>query len=187
MLDVRHNATRRSPYSSAQEAIAGVTLAPIPPRTRLSLRLRPAEAIRRGTLAGLAIAIDINRFSRDGDHRAHRLGPDEWLITGSGDETEELTRRIADELAGTVHSLVDVSHRQGGMIVSGPGAAAVLNAGCPLDLDSAAFSVRSTTRTVFGKIEVLLTRTAEDAFEIEAWRSFADYLRGFLHDSARSL
>lgn len=187
MLDVRHNATRRSPYPSAQETIAGVTLAPIPPRTRLSLRLRPAEAARRGTLAGLAIAIDITRFSRDGEHRAHRLGPDEWLIVGDGDETEDLARRISDELAGTVHALVDIGHRQGGMIVSGASAAAVLNAGCPLDLDVAAFPVRSTTRTVLGKIEVLLTRTADDTFEVEAWRSFADYLRGFLQDAARSL
>src|ERR687898_480955 len=57
-------------------------------------------------------------------------------------------------------SLVDVSHRHRAFEVSGPAAAALLNEGCPLDLDDAAFPAGACTRTLFGKIEILLWRSA---------------------------
>jgi sarcosine oxidase, subunit gamma len=88
-------------------------------------------------------------------------------------------------LEGTAHSLVDVSHRQIGLIASGPAAARVLNAGCPLDLGLKAFPVGFATRTVFDKGEIVLWRRAETNFHIEIWRSFAPYLAGSLAEAAR--
>ena len=88
-------------------------------------------------------------------------------------------------LEGTAHSLVDVSHRQIGLIASGPAAARVLNAGCPLDLDLKAFPVGFATRTLFDKVEIVLWRRAETNFHIEIWRSFASYLAGSLAEAAR--
>jgi sarcosine oxidase subunit gamma len=38
---------------------------------------------------------------------------------------------------------------------------------------------------VLGKIEIVLYRTAEDAFRVECWRSFSDYCFTFLADAAR--
>ena len=88
-------------------------------------------------------------------------------------------------LEGTAHSLVDVSHRQIALIASGPAAARVLNAGCPLDLELKAFPVGFATRTAFDKVEVVLWRRAETTFHVEIWRSFAPSLAGSLAEAAR--
>jgi sarcosine oxidase subunit gamma len=88
-------------------------------------------------------------------------------------------------LDGTAHSLVDVSHRQIGLIASGPAAARALNAGCPLDLDPHAFPVGFATRTLFDKVEIVLWRRAPATFQVEVWRSFAPYLAASLTEGAR--
>lgn len=82
------------------------------------------------------------------------------------------------------HSLVDVSDRQVGIVVSGPDAEAVLSVGCPLDLDQATFPVGMCTRTVLSKAEIVLWRTGTDSFHLEVWRSFSAYLHQFLTASA---
>lgn len=187
MLETRHKAVRTAPLPLAKEAIAGVAIEPLAPRTRLSLRMRPAEAARIGSVAGLTLDVGINRTSEAEGRRAVRLGPDEWLILGDADETEELAAKVAAALAGVFHALVDVGHRNCGLLVRGADAEAALNAGCPLDVAPAAFLVGTATRTVLGKAEILLARVGEDAFEVECWRSFADYVRGFLVEAARGL
>lgn len=187
MLEIRNRATRAAPFPLAAQTIGGVAIAPLPPRARLSLRLRPAAAAAVGAVAGLSIDIPINEMRAVEGCRVLRLGPDEWLLLADADEGEELAAQVAAGLAGTVHALVDVSHRSCGLAVTGIGAAAVLNAGCPLDLAPAAFPVGTATRTVLAKTEILLARLDAEAFEVECWRSYADYLRGFLLEAARGL
>jgi len=70
-------------------------------------------------------------------------------------------------------------HRNIGFEVSGPRAKRALNAGCPLDLSLEMFPVGKVTRTVFESAAIILTRTSEDEFSVEVWRSFAPYLRDF--------
>jgi sarcosine oxidase, subunit gamma len=106
------------------------------------------------------------------------------LIAESADATD-IGGVLESVLDGTAHSLVDISHRQIGLIASGPAAARILNAGCPLDLDLKAFPVRFATRTVFDKVEIVLWRRAEVLFHIEIWRSFAPHLAGSLVEAAR--
>jgi len=84
-----------------------------------------------------------------------------------------------------LHSATDVSHRNIAILVSGSGAAAAINAGCPQDLSLNAFPVGACSRTIFGKIEIVLLRTAEDAFRVEVWRSFSEYAFGLLAEGAR--
>lgn len=185
MLEQRPRAARAEPVPKDVERFGQVAIGPIEPRTRVVLRLRPAEAARRGAVAGLALDGAINTATWTGDRRALRLGPDEWLIVGHDDEAEELFAGLAADLTGVVHASVDVSHRQAGFVVSGAGAADVLNAGCPLDLSLAAFPPGAVTRSVLGKVEIMLTRVDETTFEVETWRSFAAYLRTFLVHAAR--
>jgi sarcosine oxidase subunit gamma len=94
---------------------------------------------------------------------------------------------LQQALADRPHSLVDVSHRQLGLAISGAHAATVLAAGCPLDLDRGAFPVGMCTRTVLGKAEIVLWRIAEDGFHLEVWRSFAAYVSGVIAEAAREL
>ena len=50
---------------------------------------------------------------------------------------------------------------------------------------SAAFPVGMCTRTLFGKAEIVLWRTAPRPFRIEVWRSFAPYVLGCLDEACR--
>jgi sarcosine oxidase, subunit gamma len=113
------------------------------------------------------------------------LGPDEWLLIAESADSAPLGETLEFVLDGTAHSLVDVSHRQIGLIVSGPAAARILNAGCPLDLDVKAFPVGMATRTLFDKAEIVLWRRAQATFHVEVWRSFAPYLAASLIEAAR--
>jgi sarcosine oxidase subunit gamma len=115
-----------------------------------------------------------------GGRSALWLGPDEWLVI---DQTGD---PLAD-CAGVrdLHSAVGVSHRNVGISVSGAGAEATLNAGCPQDLSLAAFPVGACSRSILGKVEIVLLRTGDDAFRVECWRSFSDYVWTFLTEAAR--
>jgi sarcosine oxidase subunit gamma len=106
-------------------------------------------------------------------------------LIAEGADAAEIGGVLESVLEGIAHSLVDVSHRQISLVASGPAAARVLNAGCPLDLDPRAFPVGFATRTLFDKIEIVLWRRAEATFHIEIWRSFAPYLASSLVEAAR--
>lgn len=116
------------------------------------------------------------------------MGPDEYLLidAASGDAGPVLAQ-LGQALQGHAHALVDVSHRQLGFEVSGPDAARILNGGCPLDLDLRAFPVGMCTRTLCGKADITLWRTAADAFHVEVWRSFGEYFVGLLTEVARDV
>lgn len=102
------------------------------------------------------------------------LGPDEWLVLGPCPFTT---------LAGLPHSLVDISDRNLGYGVDGPGAARLLSCIVMLDLHPAAFPVGMCARTLAAKTEIVLWRQAPERFRIEVWRSFAPYLLGLLAEA----
>jgi sarcosine oxidase, subunit gamma len=161
------------------------TLSEAPPAARFILR--GAEAVR--VACGMAFGVEPpSRLGPAGESEGRAalwLGPDEWLLIADGADAADIGGVLESVLEGTAHSLVDVSHRQIGLIASGPAAARVLNSGCPLDLDLKAFQVGFATRTVFDKVEIVLWRRAETNFHIEVWRSFAPYLAGSLAEAAR--
>ena len=127
---------------------------------------------------GFALPAEACRAAGAGGRHALWLGPDEWLLlTPSGDR---LDKALAFAAGDAAYSLVEVTHRQVGLILDRPDAAAVLAVGCALDLDIAAFPVGMCTRTLFAKADVVLWRTGENVFHIEVWRSFADYLCRYL-------
>jgi sarcosine oxidase subunit gamma len=113
------------------------------------------------------------------------LGPDEWLLIAEDTDAASLGAELEAALGSAPHSLVDVSHRQIGVFVSGPVAARALSAGCPLDLHPAAFPVGMATRTIFDKAEIVLWRRGATDFHVEAWRSFASYVVAALIEAAR--
>jgi sarcosine oxidase subunit gamma len=138
-----------------------------------------------GNALGLAISQTVCRSWVNVNHAALCLGPDEHLLLGP--DALEIAGVLEPPLRDLPHSLVDVSHRQTALEISGPHAAAVLNAGCPLDLAPAAFPVGMCTRTVLAKAEIVLWRTGNDIFHIEVWRSFAPYISRLLDEAARGV
>jgi sarcosine oxidase, subunit gamma len=113
------------------------------------------------------------------------LGPDEWLMTAEGADAASLGAELEAALGSMPHSLVDVSHRQVGLVVSGASAARALSAGCPLDLHLTTFPTGMATRTIYDKAEIVLWRRAATVFHVEVWRSFAPYLIDALTEAAR--
>jgi sarcosine oxidase subunit gamma len=132
---------------------------------------------------GVALPTTPMRAHAEGDCAALWLGPDEWLLLMPDAEGSTIGAALAQSLPGQAASLVDVGHRQIGFSVTGPRVAELLNSGCPLDLDVAAFPVGMCTRTILAKVEIILWRTAEDAFHIEIARSLAPYAVELLREA----
>ena len=150
-----------------------------PPRTRFALRF-DLEAGAAQADGSFPVAAAACRAQARGDWAALWLGPDEQLLIGPESAGSAMLAAAAEALRGLNHSLVDVSHRQGAVEVTGPHAAALMNTGCPLDLDLAVAPVGFCSRTVFAKAEIVLWRLAEDRFQLQVWRSFMPYVTALL-------
>ena len=157
------------------------------PATRFVLRGGEAVAARAGPVLGLDIPREACRAAALADRAALWLGPDEWLLVAPEAEERGLAERLRQALDGLQHALTDIGHGGAGLIVAGPAAAELLNAGCPLDLHGSAFRVGMCTRTLLAKAEIVLWRTAPETFRLEAGRSFMSYVRDFLLEAVRGL
>jgi sarcosine oxidase subunit gamma len=160
----------------------GVKLAVLPPAERISLRAPAASVAALSKALGVKLPQKPKTSATEGRRMALWLGPNEWLVIdeAGGDPLADCTGVKA------LHAAVGISHRNVAISVTGPAAANTLNAGCPQDLSLAAFPVGACSRTILGKIEIVLLRTAEDAFRVECWRSFSDYVWTFLTEAAKN-
>ncbi|HWK48180.1 MAG TPA: sarcosine oxidase subunit gamma family protein [Stellaceae bacterium] len=174
---------RSGAFDRFAEASATASIRALPPAARFVFRGRPAAIETAGIAFGVALPGEACRAATAGDRSALWLGPDEWLLLGPDGSAPAISQSLAKPLAALPHSLVDVSHRQTALEVSGSGAATLLNAGCPLDLDIKTFPVGMCTRTVLGKAEIVLWRVAPTRFHVEVWRSFGAYVWRFLEEA----
>ncbi|CAN7229376.1 sarcosine oxidase subunit gamma [Pararhizobium sp. LjRoot235] len=173
-------ATRTLPLAGFHGGSSAAVLSAAAPATRLSLRAKP-DAVSALSLA-LGLSLPMKAKSSASAHGRHALwlGPDEWLIID--ENGADLMTAVVS--SGVLHSATDISHRNTAVIVKGPGAEVAVNGGCPQDLSLAVFPVGACSRTVLGKAEVVLFRTAEDTFRVECWRSFSPYVSGLLSEAA---
>jgi sarcosine oxidase subunit gamma len=157
----------------------------LPPASRLVLRGGPQVLAAAADALALPPSETPCRAVRKDLRAMLWLGPDERLLIGPEDPGAEMLRLLQHALAGTEHSLVEISHAQTAFEVSGARAAAAINTGCPLDLDQASFPVDMCTRTVLAKAQIMLWRTGPEAFRVETARSFAPYVTKILALAAR--
>jgi sarcosine oxidase subunit gamma len=172
-----------------------VSLAVLPDAAKLVFRGRPSSIGAAGEAFGVELPKTANRFREAAGRKAYWLGPDEWLLEAIGEDSSELFSTMSEKLGSHSCSLVDVSHRSDSMEIRGPMSEYVVNHGCPLDLSERAFPVGMCTRTILGKSPIVLSRTEQEVFHLDVWRSFSPYVwslldearQEFLHDqSARS-
>ena len=174
-------AVRDAALAGQKFSAKGVTLAVLPPTERISLRA-PTTSV---AALSKALGVDLPQKPKTSSVKAGRsalwLGPDEWLVI------DEAGKDPLADCAGVnaLHSAVGIAHRNIGIAVTGPAAAAAINAGCPQDLSLAAFPAGACSRTILGKVEIVLLRTADDGFRVECWRSFSDYVWTFLTEAAK--
>ncbi len=155
------------------------------PASRFILQGGLTARAAAGTVFGVTLSEDPCRANSKENRAALWLGPDEQLLLGPAADNAILAAGFARALTGIPHSLVNVSQRQIALELRGPHATAILNCGCPLDLDAAEFPAGMCTRTLFGKADIVLWRTGAAEFRLEVWRSFSDYVLGCLHEAAR--
>ena len=103
-------------------------------------------------------------------HAALHLGPDEWLLLGPATDTQTLLATATTKFA----SVVDISHRQTAIELTGPHAKIALSAHVALDLDH--FPPTSATRTLLSKAEIILWHPTQNRYHIETARSFTPYV-----------
>ncbi|NDV85835.1 sarcosine oxidase subunit gamma family protein [Aurantimonas aggregata] len=180
---------RLSPLDGRYAGGPGATLTPLGFRGRLSLRAGPGALDAVGAAIGFALPTRPKSSATGDGVAALWLGPDEWLLLDNRaiPDGDGSPATMSAALAGVPGiSIVDVSHRNLGIVVEGPAAEAIVAAGCPQDLRLRSFPVGAASRTVLSKAEIVLWRTGEARFEIECWRSFADYVWTFLEEAARA-
>lgn len=149
-------------------------MAPLPPGAAFILRAKPDAVPALGDAFGTALPAAAWGVAGTGTRHALWLGPDEWLLLAPEAEGPAIVAAL--DTVALPHSLVAVGERNVMLEISGPRAADVLNAGCPLDLSLAAFPVGAATRTLFGKAEIILWRRDAERFHVGMWRSFAAYV-----------
>jgi sarcosine oxidase, subunit gamma len=156
---------------------AGVTIAELPPTTRIALRIADPAA------AGLGLPATVGARTATGVGTALCLGPDEWLLEAPEAERDALLAALA--VVAAPLSAVEVSDREITWRLEGPAVLDLLATGCPRDL--ARMPVGAGARTVFDTAQVVLTREADERFHLTVWRSFAPHVRALLDIAAREL
>jgi len=162
---------------------AGATITELAPSTRIVLRLADPDGV--GIALGVPLPERIGSRATNGTRSALCLGPDEWLIEAPESEAGPLNAAIADLAARTPISAVEVSDREIAWRLEGPAVLDLLATGCPRNL--AAMPVGDGARTIFDSAQVVLTREAEDRFDLTVWRSFAPHVRAILDLAMREL
>jgi sarcosine oxidase subunit alpha len=162
-----------TPPAPEPVAAEGVRIVALAPATLLSVR---AGAAASGIGMALGVLLPtVPCRSVITDRAALWLGPDEWLIQAA--EPASALIALARKAAGDHPvSLVDVTDRTLALEVAGPLAAWCLNGVCALDLDERVFPPGMCTRTVLGRVEVILWRIGPEVFHVHAGRSFFPYV-----------
>ena len=175
------NLKSRQPLDGRMAASSAAALSPAAPASRLSLRARPDAIAALSKALGFSLPVKPKTSVVSGTRTAFWLGPDEWLIL------DEAGKDLLGECAKAkvLHSAVDVSQRNTAVMVMGANAEATISAGCPQNLTEAVFPVGAVSRTLLGKIEVIIYRKDRQVFRVECWRSFSDYMFTYLSDAAR--
>lgn len=155
------------------------------PMSRFSLRLPDTASAPASDAIGLDLVQPMNSAITNEHRTALRLGPDEWLILAPEVDADGIATALDAALPDRRFSLVDISHRQTAIMLETPHAAAMLNAGCALDLVPAAFPIGMATRTMFFKADIVLWRQEPNRFHVEIWRSFAPYVWSLLAEIGR--
>ncbi len=173
-------AQRITVLGNSRAGNGSVQITPAEPAERISLRARATDVTALSKALGVTLPQKPKHSATKGKRSALWLGPDEWLVIDTGGQSPFTDLQGVE----TLHAATDVSHRNIGILISGEGAEATINAGCPQDLSLSVFPVGAATRTIFGKAEIVLWRLSETEFRLECWRSFAPYVFGLLSEGA---
>ena len=167
---------------------AGVTIQLLPELGHINLRGNPQNAefvAAANATLGQELPHSANTMT-SGDSRVFWLGPDEWLIVASAEDTLGLLTRLRESLSGQHASVTDMSGGQIALRLAGPGVRDVLAKGCTLDFHPHKFKVGTCAQSGLAKANVLIGLVDDQpVYEIVVRRSFAEYLVLWFGHAAR--
>ncbi|WP_286791861.1 sarcosine oxidase subunit gamma family protein [Thalassospira sp. UBA4513] len=104
-----------------------------------------------------------------------KSAPKQWFWVGDADVSSD---RLAEIQAGlpSEFALADQTHGRLRMVLSGASSRIVLAKGTMVDLSPEMFAIGRSAMTQIGHIGAMITRTADDSFELIVLRSFASTL-----------
>jgi sarcosine oxidase subunit gamma len=135
----------------------------------------PAQVdVRVADGSAVGFPTEPNTWARVAGRDVVWLGPDEWLVVAAAD-TAEAIAVLESSLAGSHHSMVDVSANRAVIELAGAGRLELLSSACPIDLDPRSWTGGRCAQTLFGAAQVLLQERAEDT-RLFVRPSFAAYV-----------
>lgn len=112
------------------------------------------------------------------------VAPDEWLLTGPGDQAFTMEMALREQLDGH-YAVINLSGGQTLLRLSGPKARLVLMKSCPYDVHDRNFPVGKIVTTVLAKSQATIRRVGNEDWELVVRRSFADYVWRWLVDAGQ--
>ncbi|MDA3646809.1 sarcosine oxidase subunit gamma [Saccharopolyspora indica] len=183
---------RRSPLAARADELAArsgaaVALAEEPFLTQVNLRVHPGSPAVARIEHALNLALphhEPNLVSGDETAAALWLGPDEWLLIGPDGRAPTLLPALAEALADSLGSTVDVSASRTALRLSGPRSRDVLEKLCSLDLHPRSFPPTRCAQTLVGRTQAILWHLDhEPTYRLLVRNSYAPYLADLLLDA----
>lgn len=165
-----------------------VALGECPLMDMLNLRGNPQDAAFTAAVAavtGVVLPLQANTATLGAGRTMLWLGPDEWMLQCEAGQAAALEKSLRAALSGQHFSVVEVGHGFTTLSVQGPGAAALLSRGCPLDFHHTSFQAGQMAQTHIARANaIVLCRDAGQDYLLTVRRSFADYLFRWLSAAA---
>jgi len=171
--------------TSGESAETGLVICEAVLKTHLVLRGDPGDPdFKQGVESALDVGLPVQAcsFETRGETGIYWLGPDEWLVTSSGNNAHGMEAELRRHLSRHF-SVVDVSGGQTIVNLSGSAVGYVLKKSCAYDFSPRNFQAGRCVQTTFAKATALVARNADGTFDLVFRRSFADYLAEWLLDA----
>ena len=155
----------------------------------LNLRCDPSDSqtlTAASTIFGVGLPLVPNTFHEASDIRIHWLGPDEWLLVTTDEMKNETLLKLNGSLKSYHVQVLDISDAKAVIGLTGKDARDLLMKGCPVDLHEREFHSGCSTRTLLGKVEVIIHQVSDrPEYDIYVHRSFSEFLWDWLEDAAQ--
>ena len=145
---------------------------------RLDLRESTNAAARVADALGRPLPTLPNRCERGRTATAYWLGPDEWLLAVNRGGESASEQQLRGVLADCRSAVVDVTGAYAPFEIYGEKAEEVLRKSSPYDFR--AFVPPRCVQTVFAKTNALIAALPDNAYELIARASYADYVRKWI-------
>ncbi len=157
---------------------------------RVQLEHEPGARASFKAATGIDLPETPNTFTAGEQVEALWLGPNEWQIVVHDSREEaggEWIARLREAMADHFCAIVNVSHAQAIIGLTGPMAREVLERAVPLDMHPRSFAPGQVKQTLFGKHTGITLQLRDETpdFDIYTRRSFPEYVWRYLEDCAR--